>query len=246
MLLEGKIALVTGCKRSIGYDTALTLAENGADMVLNDVAISEDDDVVKDVRALGRKAIFVSGDVSKEDDVKRMMETIKAEYGRLDILINNAGITRDAMAHKMTMDQWNQVIAVNLTGTFLCAVNAMPIMQEGASIVNLSSVVGSRGSIGQANYVSTKAGVQGLTKTLALEFAKKGIRVNAIAPGFIDTPMTQAIPEEIRKQKVAAIPLKRMGNGRDIANGALFLVSPLASYITGITLHINGGTYPHS
>lgn len=245
MNLQGKVALVTGCKRGIGYGIALTLAQNGVEVVLNDINISQQDDIYKEIVKLGRKAICVSADISKEQQVQMLFEQIKTEFGKLDILANNAGITRDAMSHKMTMEQWDQVMDVNLKGTFLCSREAQKLMQEagGGSIINFSSIVGFQGNIGQANYSATKAAIMGLTKTLSREYARKNIRVNAIAPGFIDTPMTQVIPEHIKNDMIDKIPLKRMGTSEDIANVVLFLASSLSDYVTGQVIHVNGGSY---
>lgn len=245
MSLIGKVALVTGCKQGIGYGIALFLAENGAELVLNDLDITEEDSIYKEISKLGIKAICISSDISNEQSVRTMFETIKMEFGKLDILVNNAGITLDSMAHKMSMEQWNKVIAVNLTGTFLCAKFAAELMSiaGGGSIVNFSSLAGVKGNIGQSNYASTKAAVIGLTKTLSLEYAKKKIRVNAVAPGVIDTPMTQKIPKEVKENMISRIPLQRMGTARDIANTVLFLASEASSYITGQVIHVNGGMY---
>jgi NAD(P)-dependent dehydrogenase (short-subunit alcohol dehydrogenase family) len=220
MNLEGKIALVTGCKQGIGYGIALSLAENGADVILNDINISEQDEIYKEISKLQKKALCVSGDISKEEQVDLIFQKVKSEFGKLDILVNNAGITRDAMSTKMTMEQWNQVLAVNLTGTFLCAKSAVNLMEAvgGGSIINFSSINGFKGNIGQANYASTKAAIVGLTRTLALEYAKKNIRVNAIAPGFIDTPMTQVIPEHLKQDAISKIPIKEKGYAKRIAN----------------------------
>lgn len=245
MDFTGKVGLVTGCKQGIGYEIALALAENGADMVLNDVGISESDDIFMEISKLGRKAVCISADISNEDQVNQLFETVKTEFGKLDILVNNAGITRDSMSSKMTMDQWNKVIAVNLTGTFLCskaAVKLMEIAGEG-TIVNFSSLAGVKGNVGQANYSASKAAVIGLTKTLSLEYARKNVRVNAIAPGVIATPMTETIPDNVKQNMISRIPLQRMGTPRDVANVVVFLASPQSAYVTGQLIHVNGGMY---
>jgi 3-oxoacyl-[acyl-carrier protein] reductase len=245
MDFSGKVALVTGCKQGIGYEIALSLAENGADLVLNDVGISEGDEIFKEISKLGKKAVCISADISNEDQVNQLFETVKTEFGKLDILVNNAGITRDSMSSKMTMDQWNKVIAVNLTGTFLCSRAAVKLMEaagEGA-IVNFSSLAGVKGNVGQANYSASKAAVIGLTKTLSLEYARKNVRVNAIAPGVIATPMTETIPDNVKQNMISRIPLQRMGTPRDVANVVLFLASSQAAYVTGQLIHVNGGMY---
>jgi len=245
MDFSGKVALVTGCKQGIGYEIALSLAENGADLVLNDVGISEGDEIFKEISKLGKKAVCISADISNEDQVNQLFETVRTEFGKLDILVNNAGITRDSMSSKMTMDQWNKVIAVNLTGTFLCSRAAVKLMEaagEGA-IVNFSSLAGVKGNVGQANYSASKAAVIGLTKTLSLEYARKNVRVNAIAPGVIATPMTETIPDNVKQNMISRIPLQRMGTPRDVANVVLFLASSQAAYVTGQLIHVNGGMY---
>lgn len=245
MDFSGKVALVTGCKQGIGYEIALSLAENGADLVLNDVGISEGDEIFKEISKLGKKAVCISADISNEDQVNQLFEIVKTEFGKLDILVNNAGITRDSMSSKMTMDQWNKVIAVNLTGTFLCSRAAVKLMEaagEGA-IVNFSSLAGVKGNVGQANYSASKAAVIGLTKTLSLEYARKNVRVNAIAPGVIATPMTETIPDNVKQNMISRIPLQRMGTPRDVANVVLFLASSQAAYVTGQLIHVNGGMY---
>jgi 3-oxoacyl-[acyl-carrier protein] reductase len=245
MNFTGKVALVTGSKQGIGYEIALSLAENGADVVLNDVGISEEDEIFKKISNLGRKAICASADISNEDQVNQLFDKVKTEFGKLDILVNNAGITRDAISSKMTLDQWNKVIAVNLTGTFLCSKAAVKLMEvpgEGA-IINFSSLAGVKGNIGQANYSASKAAVIGLTKTLSLEYARKNVRVNAIAPGVIATPMTETIPDNVKQNMISRIPLQRMGTPRDVANVVLFLASPESAYVTGQLIHVNGGLY---
>ena len=244
-MLQGKWALVTGCKQGIGRSVAITLTEYGADLILNDLKISDEDDVVAAVKQLGRKAICISADIASPESVDAMFAQIKEKAGRLDILVNNAGITIDAMAHKMTFDQWNKVLAVNLTGTFLCCQGAAKMMTENkfGKIINTSSIAGFIGNIGQANYSATKGAVAALTKTLAKELAGKGIYVNAVSPGFVETPMTEKIPDELKQQMIAKIPLKRIGLPKDIANVVVFLASPLSDYVTGQTIQINGGTY---
>jgi 3-oxoacyl-(acyl-carrier-protein) reductase len=244
-MLREKWALVTGCRQGIGQSVAITLAEYGADLILNDLRITEDDEVAAAVKKLGRKAVCIAADIASPESVDAMFAQIKEKAGRLDILVNNAGITMDAMAHKMTIDQWNKVLAVNLTGTFLCCQAAAKLMTENkfGKIINTSSIAGFIGNIGQANYSATKGAVAALTKTLAKELAGKGIYVNAVSPGFVETPMTEKIPDEPKQQMIAKIPLKRIGQPKDIANVVVFLASPLSDYVTGQTIQINGGTY---
>ncbi|HWR06971.1 3-oxoacyl-ACP reductase FabG [Sporomusa sp.] len=244
-MLEGKKALITGCKRGIGKGIAITLAKYGADVVLNDIEISEEDEVAVEVQKLGRKALCVSADITSQDSVAEMFAKIKQTFGGLDILVNNAGITADAMSYKMSVEQWNRVLAVNLTGTFLCCQAAAKLMmeQQSGKIINTSSIAGFIGNIGQANYSATKGGVAAMTKTLAKELAKKGIYVNAVSPGFINTPMTDKIPDEVKQQMISRIPVGRIGEPEDIANVVLFLASPLSDYVTGQTIQVNGGTF---
>ncbi len=243
--LKGKVALVTGAGQGIGASVAVELAKAGADVVVLDLKIDADHNVCKAVREQGVECLAVSADVSDEKSVENAFAAVKEKFGRLDILVNNAGITKDALSHKMSLEQFNKVLDVNLTGTFICAQKAMAMMAEqgGGAIVNFSSLSGFMGNVGQANYAASKAGVIGLTKTLALEGARKNIRVNAIAPGVIETPMTDAIPPEIKKNIISRIPLQRMGKPVDVANAVLFLASDLSSFITGHCIHINGGRF---
>ena len=194
------------------------------------------------IRGMGRRALVVKTDVSKKDSVQAMVDQTLQEFGRLDILVNNAGITRDALLHKMTEEQWDAVIAVNLKGVFLCsqAASRPMVEQQYGKIINISSR-GMLGNIGQANYSASKAGVAGLTRTLALELARYNINVNAVAPGFIDTPMTQAIPDKVKEKFISSIPLRRIGQPRDIANVVAFLATEEASYVTGQVIFVCGG-----
>jgi 3-oxoacyl-[acyl-carrier protein] reductase len=242
--LTGSVALVTGAGRGIGREIALALAAAGADIAVNDFA----DEaacaaVVGEIEQLGRKGLVVMGDVSDEQQVNAMIDRAEADLGPLGVVVNNAGITRDNVVMMMDPADFDSVIATHLRGTFLVSKAAARKMfrRRAGCIINLSSVVGRRGNAGQANYAAAKAGIIGLTKSLAKELGARGVRVNAIAPGYIDTPMTQALPEETRKLIVDATPLKSIGSTSDVANAVVFLASPRASFVTGVVLPVDGG-----
>lgn len=239
-----KTALVTGASRGIGRAIALALASKGFAVALN-YAGSHDaaEAVKKEIEDAGGKAFTVQGDVSKSEDVDRIFKTVKDEFGGLDVLVNNAGINRDALLIRMKESNWDDVIATDLKSDFLTtkAAAAMMMRKRKGSIINISSVVGIMGNISQANYAAAKAGVIGLTKACAKEMAARNIRVNAVAPGFIETAMTDGIPEKIREGMIASIPMGRMGQPEDIARAVCFLASDDASYITGQVLVVDGG-----
>lgn len=243
--LKDRSAIVTGGARGIGKATLMKLGSLGAKLVVADMNEEATNATVEELKKLGYPAIPFIGNVSVEEDTVNLIEACQKEYGSVDILVNNAGITRDTLLMRMKKEQWDSVIAVNLTGTYLCTQAAVKYMmkQKKGSIINLSSIAGENGNVGQTNYSASKAGVIGFTKASALELASRNIRVNAIAPGFIATEMTDAIPEKIRLGIQNSIPLKRAGQPEDIANAIAFLASDASSFITGHTLSINGGGF---
>jgi 3-oxoacyl-[acyl-carrier protein] reductase len=240
--LEGRVALVTGAASGIGAATALRFAREGALLALTDVARDALERVAADAGAAGAKVAAMQGDVSRKADVERVVAQATEAFGRVDVLVNNAGITRDGMATKLTEEQWDAVLDVNLKGTFLCAQAVLPGMRERGwgRIVNTASV-SALGNIGQSNYSASKAGVIGLTRTLALEAAKYGITVNCVAPGAIATPMLATIPEPIKEGLIGTIPLRRMAQPEEVAALHVFLASDEAGFITGQTIFIDGG-----
>ncbi len=243
MELAGRVALVTGAARGIGRAIALTLGREGADVAVADLDEAGVGETAEGIRALGRRALPLRMDVSQGAEVEAAVRRAEGELGPVDILVNNAGITRDAMLHRMTEGQFDQVIAVHLKGAWLCLRAVAPGMRERrwGKVVNISSISGKTGLVGQTNYSAAKAGIVGLTRAAALELARYNVNVNAIQPGFIETAMTQAIPEELRTQAVAAIPLGRTGKPEDIANAVLFLASEDSSFITGTVIEVTGG-----
>jgi 3-oxoacyl-[acyl-carrier protein] reductase len=243
--LAGKVALVTGAAQGIGKAVALLLAQNGADISVSDVNLEKAEETAKEIQALGRRAIAIKVDVAKLDDVEKMVAATLSQFGQIDILINNAGIARDKLILRMTEEDWDAVLNINLKGTFNCTKSVVRHMskQKSGKIVNIASVVGEMGNPGQGNYAASKAGVIGFTKTIAREFAQRGINVNAIAPGYIETPMTDALPEKAKEELKRLIPMDRLGKPEDVAEAVLFLVSDGSSYITGQVLNVNGGIY---
>jgi len=239
------VALVTGAAQGIGRAIALLLARNGADIVVSDINLEKAEETAKEIRAIGPKATAVKVDVSNLSEVERMVEAIIEKLAKIDILVNNAGITRDKLILRMTEEDWDAVLGVNLKGTFNCTKTVIRHMakQRSGKIVNIASVVGEMGNAGQANYSASKAGVIGLTKTIAREYAQRGINVNAIAPGYIETPMTDALPEKAKEELKKLIPMERLGKPEDVAEAVLFLVCEESSYITGQVLNVNGGIY---
>lgn len=242
--LAGKTAIITGASRGIGAEIARQFAANGAKVVVNYSGSQEKAEaVVADIQANGGEAIAVKANVSDSESVKAMVDGAMKTFGSVDILVNNAGITRDNLMMRMKDDEWDDVINTNLKGVFVCtkAVTRQMMKQRAGRIINIASIVGVMGNAGQANYVASKAGVIGLTKTTARELASRGITANAVAPGFITTDMTDQLTEDVQKAMLAQIPLGRFGAPEDVAKAALFLASDDASYMTGQTLHLDGG-----
>lgn len=246
MELEGKVSLITGGSRGIGREIALVLAEVGSQVVIvYQNQANKAAEVVGLIEQLGRKALAVKTDVSRVEEVQPMVESVVEEFGRIDILVNNAGLSRDMLLPRMKEEDWNLVLSVNLTGAFNLtkAVSRTMLKQRSGRIINMTSVIGAMGNPGQAAYAAAKAGLIGFTKTLAKELASRGITVNAVAPGFIDTDMTRDIPDKVKTAILAQIPLQRFGTPRDVAEVVKFLVSDKAGYITGQVIHVNGGMY---
>ena len=245
-MLKDKVALVTGASRGIGKAIALALAENGAAVAVN-YSSSEASavEVAELIRKNGGKAEIFKARVNIEAEVEEMFSAVEKSLGPVDILVNNAGITKDNLLMRMKTEEWDSVIDVNLKGAFLCTRRAVKGMMKNryGKIINISSVVGFAGNAGQFNYSATKAGIIGMTKSAALECASRGIRVNAVAPGFIETDMTASLSDDVKAAYMEKIPLKSLGKPEDIANAVVYLASPLSDYMTGQTLHLNGGMY---
>jgi 3-oxoacyl-[acyl-carrier protein] reductase len=243
--LKDKVAVVTGASQGIGRDTALALAQAGAKVAV--AARSEEKlaALVTEIEAAGGTALAVKMDVADADQVKAGFKQVIEKFGRLDILVNNAAITRDGLSMRMKQDDWEAVLKTNLTGAHLCIQQALSSMMRARAgrIINISSVVAQSGNAGQANYVAAKAGLIGLTKAVAMEIASRNITVNAVAPGFIETPMTDVLPDKVKEELKTRIPLGRMGSAREVAAAIVFLASDEAGYITGHVLNVNGGMH---
>ncbi len=243
-LLEGKTALITGAARGIGKAIELKFASEGANIAFTDLVIDENGLATQaEIETLGVKAKGYASDASNFEATKQVVAEIQKEFGRIDILVNNAGITKDGLMLRMTEDQWDRVININLKSAFNFTRNVLPVMfsQRGGSIINMASVVGVHGNAGQANYSASKAGMIAMAKSVAQEMGPRGIRANAIAPGFIETAMTAALPEKVREEWKVKIPLRRGGKPEDIADVATFLASDLSSYVTGQVIQVDGG-----
>jgi 3-oxoacyl-[acyl-carrier protein] reductase len=242
MRLENKVVIITGAGSGIGKETALLFEKEGAKVVVADMNEKAGEETVAEIKKTG-EGFFVKLDVSNREQSKQMVKTTLEKYGRIDVLINNAGIVQDAFLSKMTEEQWDKVIDVNLKGVFNCTQAVVEVMmnQGNGVIINTSSIVGLNGNVGQVNYAATKAGLIGMTKTLAKELGKKGIRVNAVAPGFIATPMTSNVPEKILEMMKEKTPLRRLGVPKDIANAYLYLASDEANFVNGAVLCVDGG-----
>jgi 3-oxoacyl-[acyl-carrier protein] reductase len=244
MRLAGKSVLITGASRGIGREIALEMARQGADVAVNySGSEAKANETVDEIKALGQDAFAIQCDVSNSESVSNMVKETIDRFGKLDILVNNAGITKDNLLMRMKEQEWDDVININLKGVFLCtkAVTRQMMKQRQGRIINIASIVGVSGNAGQANYVAAKSGVIGLTKTTAKELSSRNITVNAVAPGFITTDMTDKLSEEVKTEMLKQIPLARFGDPKDIANVAIFLASDESSYMTGQTLHVDGG-----
>jgi len=243
-LLEGKTALITGASRGIGKAIAFRFANEGSDIAITNIVDDEEfRSTIKEIEATGVKAKGYVSNAANFDDSQRVINEVVKDFSKIDILVNNAGITRDTLLMRMTEDQWDSVIAVNLKSVFNLtkAVLMTMIKQRSGSIINMSSVVGVSGNAGQSNYSASKAGIIGFTKSIAKETGSRNIRCNAIAPGYIITEMTEKLPEDVKKEWTDKIPLRRGGTTEDVANTALYLASDLSSYVTGQTIHVCGG-----
>jgi len=242
-MLKGKVALVTGAAQGIGKAIAETLAKEGANIAICDVNIEKAEETAKELAALGVKTAAYKTNVSVAAECDALIESTVKDLGKLDILVNNAGVTRDGLLIRMSEQDWDLVIAINLKGTFNCTKAAVKTMMKAryGRIINISSVIGLMGNAGQVNYAASKSGVLGITRSIAKEYANRNITVNAVAPGYIQTAMTDKLTEEQKQAMLKFVPLSRMGQPQDVANGVLFFASPLADYVTGQVLAIDGG-----
>ncbi|MFZ5907447.1 MAG: 3-oxoacyl-[acyl-carrier-protein] reductase [Nitrospirota bacterium] len=245
MDFRGQVAVITGGTRGIGKAIAGALAERGVNLAVASRSEQDARGVASALSARGIRALGLKLDVSSAGDVERVFEGVRKEFGRIDILVNNAGITKDGLLMRMSEEAWDSVLDINLKGVFLCTKEAIRDMarQRYGRIVNITSVAGFMGNPGQANYSASKAGIVGFTKTVAREYAGRGVTVNAVAPGFIETAMTDVLSEKIREEMMKLIPLGRFGSVSDIANAVLFLAAPETGYVTGQVIHVNGGMY---
>ena len=243
--LHDRVAIITGGAQGIGRAIGLLLAKNGAHIVIADINDKQAEETAQEIVLLGRKSLAVKVDVSNFSEAANLGKTVFDAFGQIDILVNNAGITRDGLVLRMKEEEWDAVIAINLKSVFNCSKAVIRYMgkRRGGKIISVASVVGQIGNIGQANYAASKAGIIGFTKTLAREFASRGIMVNAVSPGFIETDMTRTLPEKVRKGFISNIPLGRMGTPEEIAEVVLFLATDASNYITGQVINVNGGLY---
>lgn len=245
MDFKSQTAVITGAARGIGKAIAESFAKKGVNLVVGDISFDQARETANELMKLNIKAMPVKLDVSKSDEVAKVFDDVLKEFGRIDILVNNAGITKDGLVMRLKEEDWDAVININLKSVFLCSKEAIKVMmkQRYGRIVNIASVVAFMGNPGQANYSASKAGIVGLTKTIAKEYANRGITANAVAPGFITTAMTDALPENVKEEMKKAIPIGRFGSVEDVANAVVFLASPDSGYITGQVIHVNGGMY---
>lgn len=247
-MIVNKNAIVTGGARGIGKEIAKTLAKNGANIAINYRKYSEEvENLVEELRALGVKVLAIKCDISNDDEVNNFIKEVKDNFGSVDILVNNAGITKDGLLLRMSEKDFNDVIDVNLKGTFNMtkAVSSIMVKQRFGKIINISSVVGVAGNAGQCNYAASKAGVIGFSKSIARELASRNINVNVVAPGYINTDMTKVLPDKVKEEVLKTIPMKKIGEPKEIANLVLFLSSDLSNYITGQVINVDGGMVMH-